>query len=63
MLVKPGDWVRYYSGGKLMLSEVAYVTEPDRYSGERRALTHDGAVELKHILEARSAAAEARRDG
>ena len=51
--IYPGDWVRFYAGGKLMLGIVAYVRKPETYPYEWEALTDVGSVRCGHILELR----------
>lgn len=51
--IHAGDWVRFYSGGKLVLGIVAYLRKPETYPYEWEALTDVGSVRCEHILELR----------
>jgi len=48
-----GDWVSYYRGGRLVISEVRYRRQRDSYSGEWELLTQDGALDEDSVLEVR----------
>jgi len=54
--VKPGDWIRFMSNGKLVISEVAYVVICE-WDDTKMAVTVDnGDVSVKDILEHRERA-------
>lgn len=51
--VLPGDWVRFYSGGKLILGIVQYVERPRSYPWEWEASTDVGVIRCADIKELR----------
>lgn len=52
--VKPGDWVRFYQNGQLVIGQVAYVTRQS--GGHLFANTDRGSVRIDSIYEVRSPA-------
>jgi len=52
---KPGDWVRFYQSGNLVIGVVQYVRDPDHYPYELVAMCDVGSVGVKYILEIRAA--------
>lgn len=54
-VIYPGDWVRFYRAGSLVIGIVAYVRKDDRYPFSERALTDAGSVPVDSILEVRHA--------
>lgn len=57
--IQPGDWVRFYRDGRLVLAEVKY-TKQMNYSADYMIYTDVGATEGKSVLECRRAATEER---
>ena len=52
--VKPGDWVRFYYGGRLVLAEVHYIRSRSSWESYDKAATELCEVPLDRILEVRS---------
>ena len=56
MSVKPGDWVRFYRNGLLVLGTVQYTRATEVWgSGGVEVLTDVGGVNITDILEVRRA--------
>lgn len=53
MNVSVGDWVRFYQSGKLVVGVVQYLDED--LLGYMIAKTDIGAIDVRYILETRSA--------
>lgn len=53
-MVSPGDWVRFYRNGVLVLGVVQYVKERRLGSYSREVCTDIGSVEDTDVLEARA---------
>ncbi len=53
--IKPGDWVRSYRNGCMVIGVVGYVRKGERWPYEWLALTDQGPVAVEHILEVRHA--------
>lgn len=53
--IKPGDWVRFYRDGCMVIGVVAYVRKNERFPYEMLVLTDQGQVAVEHILEVRHA--------
>jgi hypothetical protein len=49
----PGDWVRFYVNGMLIIAEVEYITHDSVQSWRLYACTDRGQVEASNILELR----------
>lgn len=52
--VKPGDWVSFMAGNRLVIGFVHYVAIPS-YGSYTHAFTDQGLVNLDSVLEVRSA--------
>jgi hypothetical protein len=48
----PGDWVRFYRDGKMLIGVVQYIRESNGL-GDLEALTDVGSVAVDRILEIR----------
>ena len=53
--VQPGDWVRFYRNGQLVLGIVAYVHKNPRYPHETVVSTDVGTTDADELLEVRRA--------
>ena len=51
--IKPGDWVRFYRGGVLVIGKVEYVTEDTVRGWLHWLCTDAGQVESAAVLELR----------
>ena len=49
---EPGDWVRFYQGGRLVIGRVEYLTE-FTYGYECKVNTDAGTCNAKDVLEVR----------
>lgn len=57
MEIKPGDWVRFRSGGALVVGVVAYVFENDSWKAAHwKVMTDVGVTDEVAILEIRRGA-------
>jgi hypothetical protein len=50
--IKVGDWVRFYSNGKLVIGVVNYIGR-ESTRGDIEVMTDIGAIDSESILEAR----------
>jgi len=55
--VKPGDWVRFYKNGALVIGVVQYVRVDDTFSFRYHVHTDIGSVWAVEVLEARQVSA------
>ena len=60
MNVQPGDWIRFYQGGKLVIGVVGYVVPRASWESHDKAATDIGEVPLNLVREVRSAAPQER---
>lgn len=51
--VKPGDWVRFYQNGALVIGVVQYVRQDDTFSSRFHVHTDIGSVWASEVLECR----------
>ncbi len=54
-LYKPGDWVRFMSGGKLVIGQVEYVRQGEALYYKVELVTTHGVMQHDSVLEGRSA--------
>jgi hypothetical protein len=52
-MVEPGDWVRFYQNGRLVIGEVRYVKDPKLPGWDREICTDQGCVDEGCVLETR----------
>ena len=53
MAIMPGDWIRFFSAGRLVIGVVEYVINADWPRDPERYVTEHGHVEAGQILEVR----------
>ena len=51
--ILPGDWVRFYQNGKLVIGVVAYIRPRSSWQSHDTAETDIGAVSVEFIREVR----------
>ncbi len=51
--IREGDWVRFYSGGKLVVAEVRYAKERGPYDKPVTVCTDLGTVSADYVIEVR----------
>lgn len=51
--IQAGDWVRFYSAGRLVVGAVQYVQRETRFPYTLMAMTDVGSVDVDYVLEAR----------
>jgi hypothetical protein len=55
MDIKPGDWVRFYNNGHLVIGKVEYVSEDSVQGWKYYLNTDQGRIEAAQVLEIRNA--------
>lgn len=50
-----GDWVRFYSAGKLVIGLVEYISPPSLIAHDDTLMTSAGSVNSENVLERRPA--------
>jgi hypothetical protein len=61
---KPGDWVRFYQGGKIVLGVVQYVSPARAWDSSKWKVSTDvGQIGDDEILELRQGAVEPPKEG